>query len=216
MTGDRVCSEEHESCTATTRLRDNPLGVPMQTSRLTQEELLPPPSREGNGLSSLMMRGRLHLLAAPASSADKKMQVTLCCTHKDRCTRRNGNRILWHHTPQWTRTVSVSLPPVPLPENSLVAVAHSPTCQKAIVFLPPSHLKQQHRQTHFTLPFADSPQTRLPPRSSAHRHAVRKRHALLPRMMEPHTPTRHPPTRRKQCLDTQNSFPQSTTAPSKQ
>ncbi|RNC42535.1 hypothetical protein TcCL_NonESM07812 [Trypanosoma cruzi] len=216
MTGDRVCSEEHESCTATTRRRDNPLGVPMQTSTLTQEELLPPPSSEGNGLSSPMMRGRLHLLAAPASSADTKMQVTLCCTHNDRCTLRNGNRILWHHTPQRMRTVSVSLTPVPLPGNSSVDVAHSPKCQKALVFLPPSHLKQQHRQTHVTPPFADSPQTRLPPRSSAHRHTVRKRHALPPRTMVPHTPTRHPATRCKQYLDTQNRLPQSTTAPSKQ
>ncbi|RNC36360.1 hypothetical protein TcCL_Unassigned00669 [Trypanosoma cruzi] len=163
-----------------------------------------------------MVRGRLHLLAAPASSADKKMQVTLYCTHGGRRTRRNGNRILWHHTPQRMRTVSVSLPPAPLTENTLVAVAHSPTCQKALVFLLLSHTAQQHRQTHVTPPFADSPQTSLQPHSSAHRHIVQKRHALLPRMMEPHTPTRHPATRRKQCLDTQNRLPQQTTAPSKQ
>ncbi|RNC33420.1 hypothetical protein TcCL_Unassigned03888 [Trypanosoma cruzi] len=163
-----------------------------------------------------MMKGQLHLLTAPASSADKKMQMTLCCTRDGRCTLRNGNRILWHHTPQWTRTVSVSLPPFTLPENSLLAVAHSPTCLKALVFLLLSHTAQQHRQTHVTPPFADSPQTSLQPHSSAHRHIVQKRHALLPRMMEPHTPTRHPATRRKQCLDTQNRLPQQTTAPSKQ
>ncbi|RNC34733.1 hypothetical protein TcCL_Unassigned02445 [Trypanosoma cruzi] len=37
-----------------------------------------------------------------------------------------------------------------------------------------------------------------------------------PRMMPPHTPTRHHATRRKQCLDTQNRLPQRTTAPSRQ
>ncbi|KAF5221940.1 hypothetical protein ECC02_004917 [Trypanosoma cruzi] len=136
-----------------------------------------------------MMRGRLLLLAAPASSAGKKMQMTLCCTHDDRCTLRNGNRILWHHTPQWMRTVSVSLPPFPLPENSSVAVAHSPTCQKALVFLLPSHFEQQHRQTHFTPSLADSPQTRLPPHSSTHRHAVRKRRAAAPHDGAAHTNT---------------------------
>ncbi|KAF5215332.1 hypothetical protein ECC02_011984 [Trypanosoma cruzi] len=136
-----------------------------------------------------MMRGRLHLLAAPASSADTKMQVTLCCTHYDRWTLHNGNRILWHHTSQRVRTVSVSLPPFPLPENSSVDVAHSPKCQKALVFLPPSHLKQQHRQTHATPSFADSPQTRLPPHASTHRHAVRKRHAAAPHDGATHTNT---------------------------
>ncbi|RNC54992.1 hypothetical protein TcCL_ESM07556 [Trypanosoma cruzi] len=118
MTGDRVCSEKHESCTATTRRRDTPWGASMQTSTLTQEELLPPPSREGNGLNVPIMRGRLHLLAAAASSEDTKMQVTLCCTHDGRLILHNVNRILWHHTSQWTRIVSVSLPPFPLPENS--------------------------------------------------------------------------------------------------
>ncbi|EAN84577.1 hypothetical protein Tc00.1047053508455.30 [Trypanosoma cruzi] len=152
-----------------------------------QEELLLPLSKKENGLSSTMMRGRPHLLAAPATSADKKMQTTLCCTHDGRCTRRNSNRILWHHTPQWMCTVSVSLPPVPLPENSSVAVAHSPTCQKALVLLPPSHFEQQHHQTHVAPPFADSPQTRLPPHSSAHRHAVRKRHAAAPHDGAAHT-----------------------------
>ncbi|ESS54942.1 hypothetical protein TCDM_13626 [Trypanosoma cruzi Dm28c] len=56
-----------------------------------------------------MMRGRLHLLAAPASSTGTMMQVTFSCTHDGRCTLHNGNRILWHHTPQCVRTVSVSL-----------------------------------------------------------------------------------------------------------
>ncbi|KAF5221093.1 hypothetical protein ECC02_005805 [Trypanosoma cruzi] len=136
-----------------------------------------------------MMRGQLHLLAAPASSADTKMQMTLCCTHYDRRTLHNGNRILWHHTSQRVRTVSVSLPPVPLPENSSVAVAHSPKCQKALVFLPPSHIEQQLRQTHATPSFADSPQTRLPPHASTHRHAVRKRHAAAPLDAATHTNT---------------------------
>ncbi|RNC36148.1 hypothetical protein TcCL_Unassigned00929, partial [Trypanosoma cruzi] len=127
-----------------------------------------------------MMRGRLHLLAAPASSADTKMQVTLCCTHDGRCVLHNGNRILWHHTPQSMCTASVSLPPVPLPENSSVAVAHPPTCQKSIAFLLPSHFAQQHRQTKVTPPFADSHQTRLLPHSLPHSHTVRKRHAAAP------------------------------------
>ncbi|KAF5218945.1 hypothetical protein ECC02_008114 [Trypanosoma cruzi] len=136
-----------------------------------------------------MMRGRLHLLAAPASSADTKMQVTLYCTHGGRCILHYGNRILSHHTPQRVRTVSVSLPPVPLPENSLLAVAHSPTCLKAIVFLPPSHIAQQHRQTHAAPPFADSPQTSLQPHSSTHRHIVRKHHAAAPHDGAAHTNT---------------------------
>ncbi|RNC35114.1 hypothetical protein TcCL_Unassigned02036 [Trypanosoma cruzi] len=135
-----------------------------------------------------MMRGRLHLLAAPASSADTKMQMTLSCTHCGRCILHYGNRILWNHKLQRMRTVSVSLPPFPLPENSSVAVAYPATCQKAIVFLPPSHFAQQHRQTYFT-PFADSPQTCLPPHSSAHRHTVRKRHAAAPHDAAAHTKT---------------------------
>ncbi|RNF08977.1 hypothetical protein TcG_09658 [Trypanosoma cruzi] len=114
--------------------------------------------------------------------------MTLSCTHGGRCILHYGNRILWHHKLQRMRTVSVSLPPVPLPENSSVDVAHSQTCQKAIVFLPPSHFAQQHRQTYFT-PFADSPQTRLPPHSSAHRHTVRKRHAAAPHDAAAHTNT---------------------------
>ncbi|KAF8287161.1 hypothetical protein TcBrA4_0011130 [Trypanosoma cruzi] len=134
-----------------------------------------------------MMRGRLHLLAAPASSADTKMQVTLCCTHCGRCTIHNGNRILWHHTPQSVCTASVSIPPFHLPENSSVAVAHSPTCQRSLVFLPPSQIAQQHRQTHVTPPFADSPQTRLIPHASTHSHTVRKRHAAAPHDAAAHT-----------------------------
>ncbi|KAF5219822.1 hypothetical protein ECC02_007146 [Trypanosoma cruzi] len=136
-----------------------------------------------------MMRGHLHLLAAPASSADTKMQVTLCCTHDGRHILQNGNRILWHHTPQSMRTVSVSLTPAPLTENTLVAVAHSPTCLKSPVSLPHLHFAQQLRQTHATPSFADSPQTRLPPHSSAHRHAVRKRHAAAPHDGAAHTHT---------------------------
>ncbi|RNC42987.1 hypothetical protein TcCL_NonESM07344 [Trypanosoma cruzi] len=77
-------------------------------------------------------------------------------------------------------TASVSLPPVPLPENSSVAVAHPPTCQKSIAFLLPSHIAQQHRQTKVTPPFADSPQTRLSPHSLPHSHTVRKSHAAAP------------------------------------
>ncbi|RNC36449.1 hypothetical protein TcCL_Unassigned00581 [Trypanosoma cruzi] len=73
-----------------------------------------------------------------------------------------------------------SFPPFPLPENSSVAVAHPPTCQKSLVFLLPSNFAQQHRQTHVAPSFADSPQTRLPPHASTHRHAVRKRHAATP------------------------------------
>ncbi|RNC36569.1 hypothetical protein TcCL_Unassigned00432 [Trypanosoma cruzi] len=115
--------------------------------------------------------------------------MTLCCTHYGRCTPHNGNCILWHHTPQSTRTASVSLPPVPLPENSSVDVAHSQTRQKAIVFLLPSHIAQQHRQTHVTPSFADSPQTRLPPHASTHRHTVRKRHAAAPHDAAAHTNT---------------------------
>ncbi|ESS61420.1 hypothetical protein TCDM_10995 [Trypanosoma cruzi Dm28c] len=136
-----------------------------------------------------MMKGRLHLLAAPTRSAGKKMPMTLCCTHDGRCTRRNANHILWHHTPQWMRTVSVSLPPFPLPENSSVAMAHSPTCQKSLVFPPPLQIAQQHRQTHVTPPFTDSHQTRLPPHASTHKHAVRKRHAAAPHDGAAHTNT---------------------------
>ncbi|RNC33429.1 hypothetical protein TcCL_Unassigned03877 [Trypanosoma cruzi] len=136
-----------------------------------------------------MMRGRLHLLAAPTDSAGKKLQITLCCTHGGRCTLHNGNCIRWHHTPQWMCTVSVSLPPFPLPENSSVAVAHPQTRQKSLVFLLPLHIAQQHRQTHATPSFADSPQTRLPPHASAHRHAVRKRHAAAPHDGAAHTNT---------------------------
>ncbi|RNC35328.1 hypothetical protein TcCL_Unassigned01796 [Trypanosoma cruzi] len=136
-----------------------------------------------------MMRGRPHLLAAPASSVGTTMQTTLCCTHDGRRIIHNGNRILWHHTPQSMCTVSVSLPPFPLPENSSVAVEHSPTRQKSLVFLPHLHFEQQHRQTHVTPSFADSPQTRLPPHSSAHSHTVRKRHAVAPHDGAAHTNT---------------------------
>ncbi|ESS59097.1 hypothetical protein TCDM_14164 [Trypanosoma cruzi Dm28c] len=135
-----------------------------------------------------MMRGRLHLLAAPASSTGTMMQVTLSCTHCGRCTRRNANRILWHHTPQWMCTVSVSIPPVPLPENSSVDVTHSQKCQKSLVLLP-LHIEQQLRQTKVTPPFADSPQTRLPPHASTHSHTVRKRHAAVPHDAAAHTNT---------------------------
>ncbi|RNF13123.1 hypothetical protein TcG_08693 [Trypanosoma cruzi] len=138
MTGSRVCSEENERCTATTRRRDAPWGASMQTSTSRAERVASPAEQRGkNSLSSPMMRGRLHLLAAPASSAGKKMQMTLSCTHNGRHTIHNGNRILSHHTPQSMCTVSVSFPPFPLPENSLMAVAHSPTCQKSLVFLLP-------------------------------------------------------------------------------
>ncbi|RNC53628.1 hypothetical protein TcCL_ESM09021 [Trypanosoma cruzi] len=108
-----------------------------------------------------MMRGRLHLLAAPASSAGT--QMTLSCTYDSRHILHYGNRILWHHTPQSMCTVSVSLPPVPLPENSSVAVAHSPTCQKSLVFLLSLQIARQHRQTQFAPPFADSLHTNLTP-----------------------------------------------------
>ncbi|RNE97889.1 hypothetical protein TcG_12436 [Trypanosoma cruzi] len=69
-------------------------------ARHVQKVLLLPLSRKKNSPSSLMMRARLHLLAAPASSADTKMQVTLCCTHDGGCALHNSNRILSHHTPQ--------------------------------------------------------------------------------------------------------------------
>ncbi|RNC53356.1 hypothetical protein TcCL_ESM09318 [Trypanosoma cruzi] len=131
----RVALQRHVGVTPRGEYRCRP-------ARHVQEELLLPLSREGNGPSRPMMRGQLHLLAAPASSADTKMQMTLCCTHNDRRTLHNGNRILWHHTSQRVRTVSVSLTPVPLPENSSAAVAHSPACQKALVFLLPSHIAQ--------------------------------------------------------------------------
>ncbi|EKG00319.1 hypothetical protein TCSYLVIO_008745, partial [Trypanosoma cruzi] len=160
-----------------------------RTAHRLQEELLLPLSREEESPSSLMMRGRLHLLAAPASSTDTKMQMTLSCTHDGRCTIHNGNRILWHHTPQSVCTASVSIPPFHLPENSSVAVAHSPTCQRSLVFLPPSQIAQQHRQTKVTPSFADSPQTRLPPHASTHSHTVRKRHAAAPHDAAAHTNT---------------------------
>ncbi|RNC35519.1 hypothetical protein TcCL_Unassigned01606 [Trypanosoma cruzi] len=115
--------------------------------------------------------------------------MTHSCTYDSRRILHYGNRILWHHTLWSMRTVSVSLPPFPLPENSSVDVAHSPTCQKSLVFLLPLHFEQQHRQTHFTPTFADSSQTRLPPHSSAHRHAVRKRHAAAPHDAAAHTNT---------------------------
>ncbi|KAF5226272.1 hypothetical protein ECC02_000395 [Trypanosoma cruzi] len=214
-TGSRVCSEEHESCTATTRLRDTRWEYRCRPARHVQEELLLPLSREEKRPQRPMMRGRLHLLAAPASSAGTMMQTTLCCTHYDRRTLHNGNRILWHHTSQRVRTVSVSLTPVPLPENSSAAVAHSPACQKAICFLFP---RTSHSSTAKRMSLLLS-QILL-------RHASRHMHqltgtqsvnvTLLPRMTVPHTPTRHPATRCKQCLDTQNKLPQSTTAPSKQ
>ncbi|RNC36303.1 hypothetical protein TcCL_Unassigned00731 [Trypanosoma cruzi] len=140
------------------------------------------------------------------------MQTTLCCTHCGRLILHNGNRILWHHTLSSTRTASVSLPPVPLPENSSVDVEHLQTRQKSHVFPLPLHFEQQLRLTHATPPFADSPQTRLPPNSPSHIHAVRKHHAVASMTM-PHTPTRHHATRRKQRLDTQNRLPQTTTAP---
>ncbi|ESS63016.1 hypothetical protein TCDM_09248 [Trypanosoma cruzi Dm28c] len=66
-------------------------------------------------------------------------------------------------------TVSLSLPPVPLPENSSVAVAHSQTRQKPLVFPLPLHIARQHRQTKVTPSLAGFPQTRLPPHASAHR-----------------------------------------------
>ncbi|ESS55771.1 hypothetical protein TCDM_12739 [Trypanosoma cruzi Dm28c] len=72
------------------------------------------------------------------------------------------------------------LPAFPLPENSSVDVAHPPTCQKSLVFLLLLQIAQQHRQTHATPSFADSPQTRLPPHASAHKHTVRKHHAAVP------------------------------------
>ncbi|RNC46345.1 hypothetical protein TcCL_NonESM03802 [Trypanosoma cruzi] len=136
-----------------------------------------------------MMRGCLYLLAGPASSVGKKMQLTLCCTHDGRLILHNGNHILWHHTPQSMCTVSVSLTPVPLTEKTLVAVAHSPTRQKSLVFLLPLHIAQQHRQTHVTPPFAGSPQTRLLPHASTHSHTVRKRHAVAPHDGAAHTNT---------------------------
>ncbi|RNC36702.1 hypothetical protein TcCL_Unassigned00317 [Trypanosoma cruzi] len=190
MTGGHFCSEGYESGTATTRQRDAPWRVPMKTSNIAcRKSCFSRSRKKKNSLSSPITRGRLHLLAAHASSADTKMQVTLCCTHDGRLILHNGNRILSHHTPQSMRTVSVSLPHFPLPENSSVDVAHSPTCLKALVFLLPSHIEQQLRQTHATPSFADSPQTRLLPPSSAHRHAVRKSHAVAPHDGAAHTNT---------------------------
>ncbi|RNC56448.1 hypothetical protein TcCL_ESM05958 [Trypanosoma cruzi] len=109
-TGSRVCSEEHESCTATARRRDNPLETSMQTSTSRARRIASPAEQKRkNSLSSLMMRGRLHLLAVLTRSADTHMQMTLCCTHCGRCALHNGNRILWHHTPQSMCTASVPL-----------------------------------------------------------------------------------------------------------
>ncbi|RNC36332.1 hypothetical protein TcCL_Unassigned00716 [Trypanosoma cruzi] len=82
-----------------------------------------------------------------------------------------------------------SFPPFPLPENSSVTVAHPPTCQKSLVFLLLLHIAQQHRQTHATPSFADSPQTRLPPHASTHSHTIRKRHAAAPHDAAAHTNT---------------------------
>ncbi|RNC40922.1 hypothetical protein TcCL_NonESM09557 [Trypanosoma cruzi] len=110
----------------------------MQNSTSPAGKVASPAEQRGKTASAApMMRGRLHLLAAPASSADTKMQVTLCCTHDGRHILHNGNCILSHHTPQWICTASVSLLPFPLPENSSVAVAHPPTCRKSPVFLLP-------------------------------------------------------------------------------
>ncbi|RNC34910.1 hypothetical protein TcCL_Unassigned02265 [Trypanosoma cruzi] len=162
-----------------------------------------------------MMRGRPHLLAAPASSVGTTMQTTLCCTHDGRCIIHNGNRILWHHTLWSTRTVSVSLPPFPLPENSSVAVAHSPTRQKSLVsFLTCTSNNSTAKRMSLLL-------SRIPLRhASRHIHQLTATQSVnvtqSPRMTVPHTPTRHHATRRKQCLDTQNRLPQTTTAPSKQ
>ncbi|EAN81785.1 hypothetical protein Tc00.1047053506665.20 [Trypanosoma cruzi] len=173
-TGSHVCSEEKESCTATARRRYAPLGASMQTSTSPARRVASPAEQKGKTASAApMMRGRLHLLAALAGSAGKRLQMTLCCTHDGRRTLHNGNCILWHHTPQSMRTVSVSLPPVPLPENSSVAVAHSPTCQKALVFLP-SHFAQQHRQPHFiSLYFTYPLPSKLPILPSAHLRSCR-------------------------------------------
>ncbi|EAN84689.1 hypothetical protein Tc00.1047053507473.20 [Trypanosoma cruzi] len=64
-------------------------------------------------------------------------------------------------------------PPFPLPESSLMAVAHPPTCQKALVFLP-SHFAQQHRQPHFiSLYFTYPLPSTLPILPSAHLRSCR-------------------------------------------
>ncbi|RNC36894.1 hypothetical protein TcCL_Unassigned00056 [Trypanosoma cruzi] len=114
------------------------------------------------------------------------MQTTLCCTRDGRRTLHNGNRILSHHTPQSMCTVSVSLPPALLTENTLVAVAHPPTCQEALVFLLP---RTSHSSAAKHMPLL---LLRI-----LLRHASRHIHqptgtqsvnvTLLPRMMEPHT-----------------------------
>ncbi|EKF30694.1 hypothetical protein MOQ_005492 [Trypanosoma cruzi marinkellei] len=145
-----------------------------------QEELLLPLSREEKQPQQPNNEGSPAPPRSNYTLCRQKDADEACCTHDSRRILHNGNRILWLHTPQWMRTASVSLPPFPPPENSSVAVADSPTCRKALVFLLPPHIAQQHHQTHVTPPFADSPQTRLPPHSSAHRHAVRKRHAAAP------------------------------------
>ncbi|EAN82870.1 hypothetical protein Tc00.1047053410199.20 [Trypanosoma cruzi] len=147
----------------------------MQTSTSRARRVASPAEQRGKkGLSAPIMRGRLHLLAALTGSAGKKMQMTLCCTHEGRCILHNANRILWQHTPQRVRTASVSLPPFPLPENSSVAVAHSPACQKALVFLLPSHIAKQHRQPHFiSLYFSYPLPSNLPILPSTHLRSCR-------------------------------------------
>ncbi|RNC35512.1 hypothetical protein TcCL_Unassigned01599 [Trypanosoma cruzi] len=137
-----------------------------------------------------MMRGRLHLLAAPASSAGTKMQVTLCCTHCGRCTSFTM-AIASCGTTRRSRCAQspphslLSLPPRThrWPWHTHRRVRKNPAVFTLL------HFEQQHRQTHVTPHFADSPQTRLLPHSSSHRHAIRKRHAAAPHDSTAHTNT---------------------------
>ncbi|RNC59260.1 hypothetical protein TcCL_ESM03065 [Trypanosoma cruzi] len=138
----------------------------MQTSTSRARRVASPAKRgTKNSNGNPIMRGLLRLLAAPASSSGNKMQtnVAFFTTENASCGTTSCSR----------RAQSPSPSLLSLSENSSVALAHSPTCQKALVFLPPSHFEQQHRQTKVTPSFADFPQTRLLPHASTHLRSFR-------------------------------------------
>ncbi|KAF5220488.1 hypothetical protein ECC02_006556 [Trypanosoma cruzi] len=112
-------------------------------------------------------------------------QMTLSCTHGGRCILNNGNRILWHHTSQRVRTVSVSLLSLSLRTHRRPWHTHRHVRKQLCFFLP----RTSHSSTAKRMSLLLS-QILL-------RHASRHIHqltgtqsvnvTLLPRMTVPHT-----------------------------
>ncbi|RNC32567.1 hypothetical protein TcCL_Unassigned04809 [Trypanosoma cruzi] len=211
MRWSHLCSEGNKRCTATARRRDTTWGASIQTSTSRARRLVSPTQERRKEPQRPMMRGCLYLLATPASSVGTKIQMALCCTYCGRCALHNGNHILWHHTLWSTRTASVSLLSLSLRTHRWPWHTHRNVRNHLFFFFP-------YTSNNSTAKRMPLPLSRIPIRhASRHIHQPTATQSVnatqLPRMMPPHTPTRRPATRRKQCLDTQNRLPQTTTAP---